>query len=110
MERDGQKCAKAEEGERALFMRFSDHRCPDRESVDQRVQREAQRQAEPTERVLAAPVIVVLMMFLAWPFVRMMRMDQIAGVAMLVRVNVKDANQEEHRNQTAERPADNPVD
>jgi hypothetical protein len=91
------------------------------QAVDQRVQRQAKRQTEPTECVVAGwggtmrvvVLVAVIVLMIARPFVVVivkMLIDDIARIAVLMGVNVKDADQEEHREQTSQRPAGQPID
>src|SRR5262245_35162913 len=111
MECHCQECSKAKQRETMLAFGLGHDRRAERDTVDQRVQCKPERQADPTERMLAGQVLMMLVVMLAWTLVtRLMGIDEVARVAVLVRVHMEDSDEQEHRHQAAQRPCSDAID
>src|SRR6478672_8400012 len=108
MQGNGQKRSQAEQSKGVRFMRLGHYGGAQSQAIDQGMQREARRQAEPAEGMLAGRVVVVLVVVFAWP--RMVMLGEVARIAMLVGMDVKDSDKQEHREQTAQHPSGEPID
>src|SRR5438874_210589 len=84
-QRDPKERPQPDHGDLLLTVGVGDDVRAERQSIDQRVERKAERQAEPAKRMLAGSMIVMLLLLLAGAVMRMLlRIDEVTGIAVLV--------------------------